>query len=283
MDFSEMWDFADPAGSRTRFEELLARTDDPAERAEIGTQIARTHGLELDFDSADAVLDRVDASLTADMATARIRSLLERGRARNSSGDQAAARAPFEAALNAAQDAGMDNLAVDAAHMLAIATSADEALAWNERALAMSVASADPAAQRWQGSLYNNLGWTYHDRGDYDKALVMFERCAAYFEAVGLVDRANIARWSIGKTYRFLGRTDEALKIHRELLMQPGYDGTPSEGYAREEIAECLVIQGEHDDARPEFARAWMLLHDDPWLQRDEAPRLQRMHDLGYN
>jgi tetratricopeptide (TPR) repeat protein len=280
MEFSEMWDFEDPAGTRTRFQELLARTDHPAERAEIGTQIARTHGLELDFESADAVLDRVDASLTADMAAARIRSLLERGRVRNSSGDRAAARAPFEAALAAAQDAGMDDLAVDAAHMLAIATSGDEA-AWNERALAISAASADPAARRWQGSLYNNLGWTYHDRRDHERALVMFERCLAYFEAAGSVDRANIARWSIGKTYRFLGRIDEALEVHRGLLMQPGYDGTPSEGYAREEIAECLLKRGEPDDARPEFARAWQLLHDDPWLQRDEAPRLRRMHDLG--
>jgi tetratricopeptide (TPR) repeat protein len=282
MDFSEAWDFADPAGSRARFEELLARTDDPAERAEIGTQIARTHGLELDFDSADAVLDRVEASLTADMAGARIRSLLERGRVRNSSGDPAAARAPFEAAMVAAQDAGMDDLAVDAAHMLAIATGGDEAVAWNARALAMSVASADPAARRWQGSLYNNLGWTYHNRGDHEQALAMFARALAYFEAVGLVDRANIARWSIGKTYRFLGRIGEALEIHRGLLGQPGYDGTPSEGYAREEIAECLLGQGERDDAGPEFARAWQLLHDDPWLRRDEAPRLRRMHDLGF-
>ena len=261
--------------------ELAASVTDPGEVAEIMTQIARTHGLELHFEAADDVLDEVDAAITPAMPVAYVRSRLERGRVRNSAGDPAAAVPHFEAALQAASAAGLDNLAVDAAHMLGIATSGDESIAWNEKALAMAEASSDPVARGWAGSLYNNLGWTYHDRGDHAQALDMFARCRAVNEAAGRTDRANIARWSMAKMYRFLGRIDEALAVHYELLNQPGYRGTASEGYANEEIAECLLSQGEADEARGHFARAWALLHTDPWLQRDEAPRLQRLHDLG--
>jgi tetratricopeptide (TPR) repeat protein len=219
--------------------------------------------------------------LTPDMAAAFVRSRLERGRVRNSAGFPADSVPHFTEALEQAERAGLDDLAVDAAHMLGIVEPGDAAIAWNERALAMAEASADPAAQRWKGSLLNNLGWTYHDRGDHAAARALFERCLAYFTEEGKDDRAGIARWSVAKMDRFLGRTEEALKIQTELLERADHRDNALEGYAREELAECLLALDRGEEARPHFARAWELLHTDPWLARDEAARLDRLHTLG--
>src|SRR5262245_26748605 len=89
----EVWDFGDLDGSRKRFEELAETATaqgDSAYAAEVLTQIARTYGLQQRFDDADELLDRVDGQLTDEMPAASVRSRLERGRVRNSSGDPAA-------------------------------------------------------------------------------------------------------------------------------------------------------------------------------------------------
>ena len=49
------------------------------------TQIARTEGLQREFEEAHAILDTVEAMLTDEMGVPRIRYLLERGRVYNSS------------------------------------------------------------------------------------------------------------------------------------------------------------------------------------------------------
>ena len=66
-----------------------------------------------------------------------------------------------------------------------------------------------------------------------------------------------------------------------ELLNLPELQGGTDEGYTREEIAECLVLLNRRDEATPYFTQAWELLHDDPWLQRDEPARLDRLKQLG--
>jgi hypothetical protein len=91
----------------------------------------------------------------------------------------------------------------------------------------------------------------------------------------------GIARWSIAKTFRFLGRVAEALDIQNELLRKARQDDKDSDGYIHEEIGECLVLLGRDDEARGYFARAWELLHEDRWLQQDEPQRLERLKRLG--
>jgi tetratricopeptide (TPR) repeat protein len=122
--FDALWNFDDPAGTETRFRELLAKAKesaDPGYAAELQTQIARTQGLQQKFDEAHATLDRVDASLKPDMKTAKVRSLLERGRVFNSSGKAKESIPTFKEALRVAQESGLENYAIDAVHMLGIA------------------------------------------------------------------------------------------------------------------------------------------------------------------
>jgi tetratricopeptide (TPR) repeat protein len=280
----DTWDFSDLAGSRARFEamaESAAQRGDTEFQAEALTQVGRALGLEQRFDEADAVLDGAEALIADSMPAARTRLLLERGRVRNSSRRPEESVRYFTDALACAESAGLDDLAIDAAHMLGIAEPGADGLAWNERALAMAENTADPVARGWLGSLYNNIGWTYHDLGDHAAAMTMFERAFAFHQERDQDHRAAIARWSVAKMQRFLGQLAQAEAAHRDLLTRPDYQDSDSGGYAHEELAECLLAQGRDDEARPHFARAWQLLHNDPWLSRDEAPRLERLRELG--
>ena len=282
--FDALWNFDDPAGTETRFRELFAKakeSSDPGYAAELQTQIARTQGLQQKFDEAHATLDRVDASLKPDMKIAKVRSLLERGRVFNSSGRAKESIPIFKEALRVAQESGLENYAIDAVHMLGIAEKGQESLNWNLEAIRLAEAAKDPKARRWLGPLYNNTGWTYFDMGQYAEALKLFERDIEFRRQSATNVEVGIARWSAAKMLRHLGRVDESLKLQMELLEDPDRKNNDSEGYTREEIGECLLLLKRSGEAGPHFARAWELLHNDPWLSRDEPDRLARLKRLG--
>src|SRR5256885_1926355 len=93
--FDALWDYDHPVTSESRFRALLPQAEaagDAAYRAELLTQIARTEGLQGRFAAAHQTLDTVEALLTSDLVTARLRYLLERGRVFNSAGAPEPAR-----------------------------------------------------------------------------------------------------------------------------------------------------------------------------------------------
>ena len=117
------WNFDDPKQSEQRFrvlsEQALARGD-TASALELTTQVARAQGLDQRFAEATATLDGVAAKLDGQPAVVRVRVRLEQGRVLNSSDQPEPARPLFLQALELAQAAHLDALAVDAAHMVAI-------------------------------------------------------------------------------------------------------------------------------------------------------------------
>jgi tetratricopeptide (TPR) repeat protein len=277
--FDTLWDFNDPQATETRFRELWVQaTDDVAYHAELGTQIARTLGLQRRFDDAHHLLDQIERELPADAPRPRIRYLLERGRVFNSSGKKEQARPLFISAYELALQAGEDSYAVDAAHMVAIVETGENVLAWNLKALAQAESSTQERAQRWRGSLYNNLAWTYHERGQFEQALALFSKAQAWHEQHGNPDTLRIARWAVARCLRSLGRLHEALAIQQTLLALPNL---PEDGYISEEIGECLLLLGRGDEAKPHFARAYALLCQDAWLVANEPARLERLRALG--
>jgi tetratricopeptide (TPR) repeat protein len=273
MDLRSIWDFGDPVASEARFRALLP-SGDPSLDLEIRTQIARALGLQRRFDEARNELAEINASASG---KAKVRHDLERGRVENSSGNAEAAIPWFTSALELAQESGTDDLAVDAAHMLGIACPGDEGLGWNLRAIEMANASTSPEAKSWLGSLLNNTAWSLHDAGRFDEALNLFQQALEFREQQGVDGPITIARWSVARCLRSLGRVGEALEIQR--AVQP-FD--PS-GYADEEMAECLYALGNHAEARPYFARAFELLSQDEWLRDRESTRLERLRALAAN
>lgn len=278
------WDFNDPSGSEARFRAWLDNcpADATEARAEAMSQLARALGLQQRFEEAHAVLDEAEGLLRERAATrAGVRILLERGRAFRSAGDPENAKRCFESAHGAAERLDEPYFAVDTLHMLAIAATGEEAVDLNRRAIAAAEATTDSRARKWCGSLWNNLGWSLHDLGRYEKAKEAFEAHLVIRREQGNEEQAAIAQWSIAKMLRLLGRREEALRILEPLLAHPARQGNDAEGYTREEIANCLHELDRGEEARPHFARAWTLLRDDIWLARDEPARLERLRVLG--
>lgn len=283
VDIDSAWDFDHPDSSEAAFTAMLPAVRSSGDRdllAQLLTQIARAQGLQMKFDQAWKTLDEAEAQLTPETRTARIRLLLERGRVLNSSKRQEESKPFFHEAWDLARAAGAGGLAVDAAHMLGIVERGDSSVAWNREAIAYAETSSDPKARRWLGSLYNNLGWTLHDAGDAAGALELFQKALATREAEGTPGPIRIARWCVARALRSLGRIGEALAIQRRLLAENEAGHTP-DGYVHEEIAECLLAQGDEAGAKPHFAEAWKVLSEDPWLRRDEPTRLERLKRLG--
>ncbi len=282
-DLHGLWDYNDPAESETKFRALLAdvaEEGDEAFHAEVLTQVARAQGLQRQFDEAHGTLDEADAMIDSDMLRAKVRLLVERGRVFNSSGSADKAKPLFVEAWELASREGIDGLAVDAAHMVATVEVDQKALKWNQLALDLAHASADPDAQRWKGSLYNNIGWSHHSNGDYDKALTYFEQALQHRQAQGKADDIRIARWCFARCLRSVDRVEEALAIQRELAQEIGHTENP-DAYVYEELAECLHAHGRTDEAKPHFRLAHELLSKDAWFAESEAPRLARLAMLG--
>jgi len=134
VDLDALWDFGDPAASERRLASALAGAVG-TDAAVLRTQVARALGLQRRFAEASAILSTVNAGDSALVAT---HLDLERGRILNSGGAPAASRPHFLGALQRAEAAGLEFLAADAAHMLAIIEPGDAAVPWVERALAIA-------------------------------------------------------------------------------------------------------------------------------------------------
>jgi tetratricopeptide (TPR) repeat protein len=269
--------YDDPKGSETR---LAALAQDPAAQAdkayfcELLTRLARSLGLQRRFEDAHATLDKALA-LNCSGQACMVRISLERGRVFNSSGDKETASPLFREAFVMAQIGDLDELAVDAAHMMGIIEKGQESLDWNEQAISIAEASQDPKAKRWFGSLYNNTAWTYHESGNYDRALELFEKALEYRRGQGDPKGIHIAEWCIARCLRSLGRLQEALEA--QVRIRPNDEA----GYGSEELGELHLAMGQAEEAKPYFAEAYAKLSQDHWLQANEAERLERMRRLG--
>lgn len=280
-EFDQLWDYSDPAASEARFRQLLSSyTTHSGERAELLTQMARAQGLQAHFEQAHTTLDEAEQALQEDWIRARIRYYLERGRVYNSSGHVDAARSLFLDAWQLTLSCKCeDALAIDAAHMMGIVEPPSKQLDWNLRALKMAEQSDDEQARRWKASLYNNIGWTYHEQGHFEQALDYFQKALIERQASQNESDIRVARWCIARCLRSLQRIDEALAMQQALLAEFQRIGQ-EDGFVSEEIGECLLLQGRERDAIPYFARAYELLSQDIWLTRNEAPRLERLLQL---
>jgi tetratricopeptide (TPR) repeat protein len=278
----DLWEYDDPAASEARFRAAIEGAEavgDPGAADEARTQLARSLGLQGRFDDGQAILDRVEADHPGDDRV-RVRALLERGRLLRTSGDPAASAAPFEEAWSLAVALGEDGLAVDAAHMLALVEAPPGEEAWHQRALDLATSSPDPAARRWRGSLWNNIGWARFEANDLVGALAAFETALAARREQEQPRETRIAEWCVARCLRALGRIEEALAIQERLAAESAADGEPDDGYVAEEIGECLLVLGREEEARPFCSRAFALLSADASLAEHEPDRIARLRRL---
>ena len=281
--FDRLWDYRKPDETEKRFRELLPKAEASGNldyHLQLLTQLARTQGLQKKFDEAHAILDQVEQKLTNDVPIAKVRYLLERGRAFNSSKHPDKARVLFLEAWDLSRQVKSDRFAVDAAHMMGIVEPPEKQLAWSEKALAIVEKSEDKRLKGWLGALYNNIGWSYFELKRYEDALDMHRKGLAWRESIKQQGvPVLIARWAVARMLRALERYDEALKIQREVLEARKAIGEEG-GYVYEEIGELLLATGKAEEAKPYFVKAWELLKGEDWLKNDEPERYARLRKL---
>lgn len=285
QDFDTLWDYQHPDQTEAKFRQLLPQAEQRSDIAyylQLLTQIARTQGLQREFVEAHKTLDRVKEHLRTELVVPTIRYLLERGRVFNSSGQPSEAQIWFQQAWELARSQEEEAFfAVDAAHMLAIVSRTfEEQVTWNITALQYAQASSDESAQSWCGPLYNNLGWTYHDQGQYEHALKCFQQALQWRQEQGEAREIRIARWCVARTLRSSQQTTEALALQQELLAEWEQSGEEQDGYVYEEMAECLFVLGQISESRAYFAQAYEKLSQDRWLAAQEPERLERLRQL---
>lgn len=239
-------------------------------------QRARFAGLSGSFSLGHEILDTA-AKQAGEDAWARARVAIERGRLFNSAGLPGEAAPFFAEAFELAQRVGDHNLAVDAVHMLAIASDVEAAEQWVK--VALDYIDAHGASPQWRGMLHHNLGWTYFEAGRFEDALDAFRQDEALREASGNAQTLKVARYAIVRTLRALSRVDEAIALGETVvaLADAANDAAP---YVYEELAECYAVKGEMDDAKRFAARAHAILSENASFVRDEPVRLARLATL---
>lgn len=243
-----LWDFADPATSEGRFRAVADDESRTAhERAVMTTQVARAVGIQRRDDDALALLDEIESAERTDetpeeAAELRARIALERGRIAATAERFDDAVPLFTKAVREAAVAGSTFLVLDALHMLALNDAGHEE-EWATEGFDVLDGVRDPRLKRWGVALHNNLGWTKHDAGDAVAALHHFEKAVEAADRYGTAGQQHVARWSVGRALRSLGRTEEALELQRALAL-----ARPDDTYVQ---AEIEALTAEATEAEP--------------------------------
>lgn len=275
----DLWDYNKPKETEKRFVELLEKSSGLNLKylLEIKTQLARTQSLQMNFEKSHEILDSVKDDLSPDMIVVQIRYLLERGRTYNSDNEKEKSKKLFKEAYDLSIKNGEDYYAVDCAHMMGIVEDSPEDLEWNEKAKQIAENSKDEKARKWLGSLYNNIGWSYHETENYVEALNNFRKALLYRESEKDIVKVLIAKWCVGRCLRSLGKIKEALIIQESILSERLERGMESNGYVYEELGEIYLLQKKEEESKIHFSKAYNLLSKNNWMQSNEATRLKRL------
>jgi len=239
IDPKPMWDFDNPKVSQEKFEMLAQSADNEFDKAILVTQVARALGLQGQYEQGLEILESIISNSPEVQAFIHI----ETGRILRSSGKPDKARPEFEIAAELTKANNMEELHIDALHMIALVLPQEEQISFTLKAIEIAKASSDAAARNWVASLLNNLGMAHSDLGNWSEALKCFEEALAEREAMGDQSRIFIARYMIGWALRNLSRNQEALNHMVKLQEDLTLDGKSDEYVAKE--IELLKVQLE--------------------------------------
>ena len=277
QDFDQLWNYNEPAATAENFLALLANSSiekDKNYHLELLSQVARTYSLRSLFAEAHQYLSQIEPFLEDKPTVFAIRYHLEKGITHNSSGDKELAKPHFEKAEQLAISFREDAYALDALHMLAIVSVPPLSIQYNEKALLLAQKSGNMQAQKWQGALYNNLGWDYFDLGQYEDALRIFLQALKWREEQQSAPEFFLSKWCVARTLRALNRLEEAIKIQLALMEEMLELGQP-DGYVYEELGELYLLRNEPIH-KMYFQFTLNELGQNPYLLKNDAARINR-------
>jgi tetratricopeptide (TPR) repeat protein len=109
-------------------------------------------------------------------------------------------------------------------------------------------ASQQPAAKRWAGGLYHNVGYAHFLAGRQDEAIANYRKSLAVHEAAGRAVNVRIAHWMIARSLRAQGQLQEALAIQQRLEREWDAAGEP-DPYVYEELEHLHRALGDDVEA----------------------------------
>lgn len=289
QNLDQLWDPANVLASEAAFQTLLPDAQNLKGKnrsflIELYSLIGRSEAFLDKFSLARASLKKAEDLLNEDLAVyqvfAKIRWLIERGRLYVLEKTPSQAKGLFSEAWNLAINSGEDYFAVEIAQLLATTEPQKTQQMWIARAIDIAEASPLQKTKRWLGGLYSSLGWKLYDLRQYEKSLETFQKALRNLKAQGTSREAFVAQWSIGKTLRALGKTEEALSVQQALLTELGIGGR-RDGRLYEELAECLQTLKRTTEAQLYFELAFRELSNDEWVTDNQPLKLKRMKDLG--
>jgi tetratricopeptide (TPR) repeat protein len=148
------------------------------------------------------------------------------------------------------------------------------------RGLEMALDSQASKARALIPAMLNNAAWDLHDAGRYHQAMELFKEALEAWSARDKPVQIQIAKWSVARCSRSLGRHADALEILYAFADEHQAAGTV-DGYVFEDLAENLAVLGEREEAALYFRLAHGELSKDAWLAENEPARLMRLESLG--
>jgi Tfp pilus assembly protein PilF len=280
-DINKLWNFSSPKTSRDTFLKTIeTHSSKPLYVLELQTQIARTYGLESNFEKSHEVLDKIENQLEKSDSVVKARYHLERGRTYNSAGLKKEARSEFQKAYNVALAVKNDYLTIDAAHMIAIVEQDfEQQKKWTFIAINLAKKTEDKSAQKWEGSLLNNWGWSLFEKEHYEDALQAFMGAEEFYSQFGSQSQQLIAKWTVARCLRALKKYNQAISIQKNLESTWEKLGT-TDPYVYEELGELYNETKQSVESKKYFKLAFEGLSKDSWFVKNEKVRLERIKKL---
>jgi tetratricopeptide (TPR) repeat protein len=285
-DFDGFWEGVDPTTTESTIRSLLPSVttgDWNSQALENLIQLARALDLQKKPTEAAQVLGQARELLSGlsdvQRGQAELRWLIEHGRHLFLAMTPSKAQTPFMQAWTIASQSNNVFFAIEAALMLAIIQPPKFQNEWLQRALHLAEQSEAPKAKLWLAQLYLMDGWRAYDFRRFDVAYESFQKALDRPREKGEMTDPITIRWCVAHTLRALNRIPEALEIQRELFTELKNIGRPT-GYVSLEIAECLQLLQNTEEAKPYFETAYKELSINSWYSDNKSSELSRMQYL---
>ena len=218
---------------------------DVSSEAQALAQVARMHSLAKPprLERARAVLEEARSVASQEHPWGWTRYLGVRGILEREGGHKEQALATFVEYHDYARARGLYTRAIDAAHHAAIVAPPAEQIRWAER----GIAAAEAGDERgWLAVLWNNLGSTHEDRGDWKAAAEAYTKAKRYHDLTGGPVQKIAAAWALGRASLRAGDLERASALLPACLetARAGVEGA-KESEQREWLGFTLASHGE--------------------------------------